>query len=229
MVIKLLQYIKMAFLNTVNYVSPAWISLSKKNFTIAEWIIDYLRSDTMRKEAEGMLTEVLSVGALRKWWTLVISVSSSQMTEDHCSHVTWATGHLVPVLQLPLSSSQLAHLLFFSQIPLLALMTSSGKWQCIFNKLTQQLQKRVRKQKIIICSWKDLEALYWSCCPDLNSLLQRQDLVSYEELWFYFFMHLSRPHFVNCQVDLSIHNHFDAVDDSRGWMWSGGVSFSTFD
>ena len=76
----------------------------------------------------------------------------------------------------------------------------------VFLRNAQQLWKTVRKQKNIICSRKDLEALLWSCCPDLNSLLQSQDPASYEGLWFYFFMHLSWPHFVKCQVDLFIHN-----------------------
>lgn len=96
--------------------------------------------------------------------------------------------------------------LFFSQLILLASIPSCGKWWRIFNKLAQQIRKTVRKQKTIICSWKDLEALLWSCCPDLNSLLQSQDPASYKRHWFYFFMHLSQSHFVKCQVDLFIHN-----------------------
>lgn len=88
------------------------------------------------------------------------------------------------------------------------------KWWSIFNKLAQQLRKTVRKQKTIICFCKDLETLVWSCCPDLNSLLQSQDPASYKELWFYFFMHLSRPHFAKCQVDLFIHN----PSSCSGWQ-----------
>lgn len=95
---------------------------------------------------------------------------------------------------------------FSSQLILLASIPPCRKRGSIFNKLAQQLWKTVRKQKTIICSCKDLEALLWSCCPDLNSLLQSQDPASYKGLWFYFFMHLSRPHFVKCQVDLFIHN-----------------------
>lgn len=71
-------------------------------------------------------------------------------------------------------------------------------WWSIFNKLAQQLQRTVRKQKIVICSCKELEALWWSCCPDLNSLLQRQNPASYKGLWFYFFHALIMTSF--CKV-----------------------------
>lgn len=179
------------------------------------------------------LRESLTLSALRKWWTLwcysfcVLLLQSPHMIEDHCFQVKWATDHLIQTVTIghwripaseviystswftascrPILLSVHTHL-FFSPFLLLVSIPSSGKWQGIFNKLAQPLQKIIRKQKTIICFWKDLEALFWSCCPDLNSLLWSQDLAIYKGLWFYFFMHLSRPHFVKCQVDFFIHN-----------------------
>lgn len=119
------------------------------------------------------------------------------------SEVTYSASCSTASLRPTLPSNDAS---FFSQVILLASTPSCEKWWRIFNKLAQHLWKIVRKQKIVICSCKDLEALLWSWCPDLNSLLQRQDSASYKRLWFYFFMHLSWPHFVKCQVDLFIHN-----------------------
>lgn len=110
MVIKLLQYTKMAFLKTVNYTPTHWISLSRNGFTStlqSQWVIDNYRSGPTRKGVERKwLLESLTLGALRKWWTLwcysfcVLLLQSPHIIEDHCFQVKWATDHLIQTVTI---------------------------------------------------------------------------------------------------------------------------------